>query len=75
MNDQVKSLLEQASRLGPDERRELAERLLALDVPDDDPIDLAPETLAALDEALAEISRGTLADPAEVAAIFGRARR
>jgi hypothetical protein len=61
-------------RQWPDERQtEIAEMLLALDGDDfDDDVDA--ETLAAIDEGLADIAQGRLADPAAVEALFARFR-
>jgi predicted transcriptional regulator len=62
-------------RQWPDERQtEIAEMLLALDADDfDDKVDA--ETLAAIDNGLAQADRGEFADPADIDAIFTRYRR
>ncbi len=60
----------------PGERQnEAAELLLALDEMGPDPIDVDAGTLAAIDEGLADIAQGELADPAEVEAAFARRRK
>jgi predicted transcriptional regulator len=53
---------------------EAAELLLALDELGPDPLDVDAETLAAIDEGLADIVQGKLADPADVEAVFTRFR-
>jgi hypothetical protein len=60
----------------PGERQnEAAELLLALDEMGAEPIDVDAETLAAMDEGLADSAQGRLADPAEVEAVFARFRK
>ena len=63
-------------RSWPDARQEeAAELLLALDALGDDPVDVDDETLAAIDEALAQSARGEFADARDVEAIFARYRK
>ena len=63
-------------RSWPDARQEeAAELLLALDALGDDPVDVDDETLAAIDEALAQSARGEFADPRDVDAIYARFRK
>jgi hypothetical protein len=58
-----------------DRQNEVAELLLALDELGADPIDVDEGTLAAIDEGLADIDSGSLADPAEIEAVYARFRR
>jgi predicted transcriptional regulator len=61
-------------RQWPDERQiEIAEMLLALDADDYDG-EVDAETLAAIDNGLAQADRGELADPKDIEAIFSRYR-
>lgn len=63
-------------RSWPEERqREAAELLLALDDLGSEPVEVDEETLAALDEASAEVARGERADVSEVEAFFSRFRK
>jgi hypothetical protein len=62
-------------RQWPDERQtEIAEMLLALDA-DDFADEGDAETLAAIDNGLAQADRGEFADPKDVDTIFTRYRR
>jgi predicted transcriptional regulator len=54
---------------------DVAELLLALDAMGPEPIDVDAATLAAIDEGLADIAQGKLADPAAVEAVFARFRK
>ena len=54
---------------------EAAELLLALDALGDDPVEVDDETLAAIDEALAQSARGEFAVARDVEAIFARFRK
>ena len=56
-------------------QNEAAELLLALDEMGSEPIDVDAETLAAIDEGLADIAQGRIADPADVEAVFARFRK
>jgi hypothetical protein len=56
-------------------QNEAAELLLALDEMGTDPVDVDAETMAAIDEGLADIEAGRLADPADVEAVFARFRK
>ena len=56
-------------------RREAAEILIALDEMDADDIELDAETLAAIDEGLAEIDRGEFADLRDVEAVYARFKK
>ena len=58
-----------------EQQNEAAEMLLALDEIGQEDFDVDAETLAAIDEGLADIAKGNLADPAEVEAIFARFRK
>ena len=63
-------------RSWPDARQEeAAELLLALDALGDDPVEVDDETLAAIDEALAQSARGEFAVPRDVDVIFARFRK
>ena len=55
-----------------DRQDEVAQLLLALDAIGADPIEVDEETLAAIDEGLADIVNGNFADPAEIEAVFAR---
>lgn len=60
----------------PEERQaEAAELLLALDELGPEPVDVDDATLAAIDDALAQVQRGELADTKEVEAMFARYRK
>ena len=56
-------------------QNEAAELLLALDEMGTEPIEVDAETLAAIDEGLADSGQSRLADPSEVEAVFARFRK
>lgn len=72
MTDLMERALERVRRWPPERQEEAAQLLMALDDLGAEPLDVDDETLAAIDEALAEKERGEFADPKEVAAFFAR---
>jgi predicted transcriptional regulator len=75
MTDLMDKALERVRAWPTTRQNEAAELLLALDEMGPDPVDVDAETLAAIDEGLADIDAGRLADPAAIEAIFVRFRK
>ena len=71
MSELMERALERVRQWPPERQEEAARLLMALDKLGADPVDVDAETLAAIDEALAEPG---YADPAEVRATFARLR-
>ena len=75
MTDLMSDALARVKLWSPERQAEAAELLLALDVMGAEPIAVDALTLAAIDEGLADIAQGRLADPTEIAAVFDRFRK
>lgn len=75
MSDLMDKALDRVRKWPVERQNEAAELLLALDELGTEPIDVDADTLSAIDEGVADIARGKLADPAEVEAVFARFRK
>ena len=74
MTDVMDEALERVRTWPADRQREAAELLVALDELGFDPVEVDDETLAAIDDALAQVARGDIADPLKVQDFFARFR-
>ena len=75
MNADVKNALDRVISWPPEDQEELAQVALEIEARRHGVYHATPEELAAIDEALAAVSRGEIATDAEVEAVFAKYRR
>lgn len=72
MTDLLEKAVEAVRRLAPEAQDEIARAMLQLAEDEEESGPIAPEDLAAVQEALAEVDRGEFASDEEVEAAFRR---
>jgi hypothetical protein len=75
MNADVKNALERVPSWPQEDQEELAQIALEIEARRHGVYHATPEELAAIDEALAAVSRGEIASDEEVEAVFAKYRR
>ncbi len=75
MTELMDEAIEKVRHWSAERQEAAAELLLALDELGSEPIEVDAETLAAIDEALTEVSSGRRADLGEVESFFARYRK
>ena len=74
MNTSLQRALHRVGAWPDDRQAEAAELLVALEALGQEPIEVDEDTLAVLDQSVAQVERGDLADPRQVDALFARFR-
>ena len=72
LNNTMDRALERVRHWSAERQQDAAELLLARDAMGDDPVEVDAETLAALDEACAQVARGDIVPAENVARFFAR---
>ena len=74
MNSTLERALHRVGAWPDDRQAEAAELLLALDALGQQPIEVDADTLAVLDQSMAQVEGGDVADPGQIDALFARFR-